>query len=177
VSGIRLVIEEFRCDATKTLKSGERGRLRIDYGNPREPERPIAWIWKYLQPARTPSELFGRALVVICAEKYASRLVLPTSQQQPPTRWSSHGDRAEKALAKLAGPHLPASLRALEKAVARADRDYDAANQRAANRRTRAVGDVDPDQDGSAESSDGDVDDAGDIQGDVEGDENLDDGE
>jgi len=34
VSGIRLVIDEFRTDVTKTRKDGSRGRLRIDYGDP-----------------------------------------------------------------------------------------------------------------------------------------------
>ena len=34
VSGIRLVIDEFRADVTKTRKDGSRGRLRIDYGDP-----------------------------------------------------------------------------------------------------------------------------------------------
>ena len=141
VSGIRLVIDEFRADATKTLKSGERGRLRIDYGDPRKPEQPIAWIWKFLDSARTPSDLYGRCLVVVVAEKYASRLVVPSGQQAPATRWFSHGDRAEKALAKLAGPHLPASLRALEQAVKRANRDYENAVTRAtkAHRSKRAA--------------------------------------
>lgn len=32
------------------------------------------------------SELYGRALVVIAAEQYASRLVVPTSQRTDPTR-------------------------------------------------------------------------------------------
>ena len=35
--GIRLVIDEFRTDVTKTRKDGSRGRLRIDYGDPRQP--------------------------------------------------------------------------------------------------------------------------------------------
>lgn len=62
---------------------------------------------------------------MIAAEQYASRLVLPSSQQQRPLSWSSHKDQAAKALAKLAGPHLPASLKQLEKAIATAKADYD----------------------------------------------------
>jgi len=46
--GIRLVIEEFRTDVTKTRKDGSRGALRIDYGDPRKPEKPIAWLWKFI---------------------------------------------------------------------------------------------------------------------------------
>ena len=40
-------------------------------------------------------------------------------------RWPSHKDHARKALAKLAGPHLPATLKALEKAVAKAHAEND----------------------------------------------------
>ena len=45
----------------------------------------------------------------------------------PATRWSSHKDIAAKALKKLAGPQLPASLTKLERAVKRAHREYDKA--------------------------------------------------
>jgi hypothetical protein len=69
--------------------------------------------------ATSPAELYGRWLVVVCAEQYASRLVVPVSQQHPPIRWSSHKDHARKALTKLAGPHLPATLKQLEKAIAK----------------------------------------------------------
>ena len=123
VGGIRLVIEEFRQDVTKTLKDGNRGKLRIDYGDPRQPERAIRWLWRFIDGAKTAGELYGRALVVICAEQHASRLVVPGSQRTPATRWDSRRDQAAKALKKLAGPHLPGSLAQLEKAIARANRD------------------------------------------------------
>jgi hypothetical protein len=29
-------------------KDGSRGALRIDYGDPRKPEKPIAWMWKFI---------------------------------------------------------------------------------------------------------------------------------
>jgi hypothetical protein len=48
VRGIRLVIEGFRADVTMTLKDGSRGKLRIDYGDPKEPEKAIAWLWKFI---------------------------------------------------------------------------------------------------------------------------------
>jgi hypothetical protein len=129
VSGIRLVIEEFRADVTKTRKDGSKGALRIDYGNGREPQEPVRWLWKYIDGAKTAGELYGRALVVIAAEQYASRLVVPQSQRTHPTRWASHKDLAAKALRKLAGPHLPASLKQLEQAIARAHREHDTAVQ------------------------------------------------
>jgi ParB/RepB/Spo0J family partition protein len=115
--GVRLVIEEFRTDVTKTRKDGSRGALRIDYGARREPEKEVAWLWKFIDGAKTAGELYGRALVVIAAEQCASRLVVPSSQQHQPMRWPSHKDHARKALAKLAGPHLPVTLKQVEKAV------------------------------------------------------------
>jgi len=131
VSGIRLVIGEFRADVTKTRKDGSKGALRIDYGNGREPQEPLGWLWKYVDAAKTAGELYGRALVVICAEQYATRLVVPQSQRTPAIRWSSHKDLAGKALSKLAGPHLPASLRQLEAAVKRAHEERERATERA----------------------------------------------
>ena len=67
--------------------------------------------------------------MVIAAEQYASRLVLPASQRGPRSPWSSRKDIAAKALKKLAGPHLPASLSALERAVKRAHAAYEEAEQ------------------------------------------------
>jgi hypothetical protein len=57
VSAIRLVVEEFRTDVTKTRKDGSRGALRIDYGNGRGPQEPLRWLWKYLDGAKTAGEL------------------------------------------------------------------------------------------------------------------------
>ena len=67
--------------------------------------------------------------MVIAAEQYASRLVLPASQRGPRSPWSSRKDIAAKALRKLAGPHLPASLTAVERAVKRAHSAYEQAEQ------------------------------------------------
>jgi hypothetical protein len=69
--------------------------------------------------------------VVIAAEQYAAGMVLPASQRTHRQHWASHNDLAAKALKKLAGPHLPASLRELEKAVKRAHAEYDTAVRRA----------------------------------------------
>ena len=114
---------------TKTRKDGTRGRLRIDYGDAREPREALAWMWKFVDGAKTAGELYGRALAVIAAEQHASRLVLPASQHAHRSHWSSRKDTAAKALRKLAGPHLPASLTALERAVKRAHAAYDEAEQ------------------------------------------------
>ena len=101
-----------------------RGQLRIDYGDAREPDQPITWMWKFIDGARTAGELYGRALVVIAAEQYAARLVVPQSQRSHPTCWSFHKDHAYKALKKLTGPHLPASLKQLQAAVAKVHREH-----------------------------------------------------
>jgi ParB/RepB/Spo0J family partition protein len=154
VSGIRLVIDEFRTDVTKTRKDGSRGTLRIDYGDPKEPDAAVKWLWKFVDGARSAGELYGRGLVVIAAEQYASRLVVPASQRSHPTCWSSHKDHAAKALRKLAGPHLPASLAELERAVKRAHRDCETAERAAVDAGARerakagaaAAPDVDDDQ-------------------------------
>jgi hypothetical protein len=75
--------------------------------------------------------------VVIAAEQHATRLVIPSSQRMPATRWSSHKDIAAKALRKLAGPHVPTTLSQLERAVKRTHAAYDKA-EAAAHERQRA---------------------------------------
>jgi hypothetical protein len=125
--GVRLVVEELRADVTKTRKDGSRGRLRIDYGDSRDPQDALQWLWKFIDGAKSAGELYGRALVVIVAEQHATRLVVPSSQRLPASRWSSHKDIAAKALKKLAGPHVPTSLTKLEQAIKRAHRAYDKA--------------------------------------------------
>jgi hypothetical protein len=98
VCGIRLVVDEFRTDVTKTRKDGSRGMLRVDYGDRNGPDKPIAWMLRFIDGAKTSGELYGRAL--------ASRLVVPTSQRTHSTCWASHKDLAAKALKKLASPRL-----------------------------------------------------------------------
>jgi hypothetical protein len=78
------VIDELRTDVTKTRKDGSRGRLRIDYGDRRNPEAAVSWLWKFVDGAKTAGELYGRALMVIAAEQHATRLVVPSSQRIPP---------------------------------------------------------------------------------------------
>ncbi len=122
--GIRLVIGDFREDKTKERKDGSRGALRIAYGDGEKHENQSHWLWKYLDGARSAGELYGRALVVIAAEQYASRLVVPSKQQTKPLSWPSHKDTASKALTNLAGPHIAPTLKALERAIAKAEREH-----------------------------------------------------
>lgn len=107
-----------------TKKDGTRGRLKIDYGNPKEPEAAIKWLWKYVDGARNAGELYGRALVVMAAEQYAARIVLPASQRTYRTHWGSRKDLAARALKKLAASHLPTSLRQLERAIERVHAEH-----------------------------------------------------
>lgn len=78
----------------------------------------LGGLWKFLDKAKTPEELFGRALAVIVAAETVMPQVLPRSK-----RWanalfkhnsggiggsqapSTHGDTAAKALAKLIKDH------------------------------------------------------------------------
>jgi ParB/RepB/Spo0J family partition protein len=160
--GIRLGVEELRSDVTKTRKDGSRGRLRIDYGDHRDPQAALSWLWKFIDGAKTAGELYGRALVVIAAEQHATRLVVPSSQRMPATRWSSHKDIAAKALKKLAGPHVPASLSKLEQAVKRAHAAYAKAETAAREQQhaERQAVETEPDDGPADDELDTDLDDA-----------------
>ena len=79
---------------------------------------------------------------MIAAEQYASRLVVPQSQQHAPMRWSSHKDHARKALAKLAGPHVPATLKQVERAVVKAHAEHERATSHRASTSRAAVGEI-----------------------------------
>ncbi len=143
--GVRIVVDDFRKDVTKTKKDGARGRLRIDYGDRQVASNPtaaIAWLWKFIDGAKTAGELYGRALVVIAAERYAaSRVVLPAAQRAHPQRFGSHKDLADKALAKLAGPHVPASMKQLSKAIDAAQTALHKAEDAARDSASRHVAD------------------------------------
>lgn len=123
--GIRLAVDEFRQDTTTTEQDSDADTPRVVCGDGRDHAELARWLWSYLAGAKTAGELFGRALVVIAAERYASRLVLPQSQQHAPLRWPSHKNTAEKALHKLVGPHIAPTLKALERAIAKAKTDYE----------------------------------------------------
>jgi hypothetical protein len=78
--------------------------------------------------------------VVIAAEQHACQLVVPSSQRFGVKRWPSHRDHAAKALQKLAGPHLPVTIKQLEKAIAKAGAElHEAQEQARTESRNRAV--------------------------------------
>jgi len=45
---VRLLVGELRSDVTKARKDGSRGRLRVDYGDYRDPQAALAWLWKFI---------------------------------------------------------------------------------------------------------------------------------
>jgi hypothetical protein len=97
--------------------------------------------------------------MVIAAEQHATRLVGPSSQRMPATRWSSHKETAAKALKKLAGPHVPASLTKLEQAVNRAHGAYDKAETQAREHERAGHQAVDTEvEDGTRDELDEDLD-------------------
>jgi transcription-repair coupling factor (superfamily II helicase) len=76
---------------------------------------------------------------VIAAQQHASRLVVPSSQRFGAKRWPSHKDHAAKALQKLAGPHLPATLKQLEKAIAQASTELHRAQEQASTKNCKRI--------------------------------------
>jgi hypothetical protein len=99
--------------------------------------------------------------MVIAAEQHATRLVVPSSQRMPATRWSSHKDIAAKALKKLAGPHVPISLTKLEQAVKRAHAAYDKAETAAREQHRAACQAAEPEtDDGVGDELEEDIDEA-----------------
>ena len=144
--GIRLVVDELRTDVTKTHKDA-RGRLRHNDVEHRDPQAAIAWLWRFLDRAKSAGELYGRALVIIGAEQNASRLAVPSSQRMPAARRSSHKDIAANAFRKLAGPHVPATLSKLERAVKRAHATDDKAEATARERQRAHSQPVEPETD------------------------------
>jgi hypothetical protein len=90
---------------------------------------------------------------VIAAEQYACRLVVPSSQQGLPIRYGSHADRAQKALAKLASPHVPASLKQLQKALDRVEAEHQVACAAARNTPDTQPGEGEPDPEETLDES------------------------
>lgn len=120
-NGIRLVLEQHRTTTTPTLKSGEPGRTKVSYG---EVQDAAAWLWKFVEGARSAGELYGRVLVVFAAQNYAHDLVLPTSARRGSVLPRSRKEVARKAFERVAKKVLPASHVELQRALDREARAY-----------------------------------------------------
>lgn len=122
-TGIRLVVPEQRTEVTPILRSGRPGRTKIAYG---DVDDAIAYLWRYIDGARTAGELYGRVLVVFAAQHYARQSVLPKARRRPSCIPASRNAIARQALERLATKHLAASYRALERAINLAAREHSA---------------------------------------------------
>jgi ParB/RepB/Spo0J family partition protein len=120
-NGIRLVFEQHRTTTTPTLKSGQPGRTKVEYG---PVEGASAWLWKFLEGAKTAGELYGRTLVVFAAQAYACDLVLPTAKRRGQVLPRSRKEVAGKAFERIVKPVLPASHVELRRALDREARSF-----------------------------------------------------
>jgi len=120
-NGIRLVVEAHRKTTTPTLKSGEPGRTKVQYG---EVEDAAAWLWKFVEGAKSAGELYGRVLVVFAAQNYAHDLVLPNSKRRGSVLPHSRKEAARKAFERVTKKVLPATHVELQRALDREARAY-----------------------------------------------------
>ncbi len=121
-NGIRLVLDEHRSTETPVLKSGQPGKTKITYADVEDAQ---AWLWKFVDGAKTAGELYGRVLVCFAAQHYASQLALPTSQRRSSILPRSHKDHARKAFARITKDLLPGSHVQLMRTIEREARDHD----------------------------------------------------
>jgi hypothetical protein len=66
----------------------------------------------------------ARELVVVVEVQYAAPTMLPSRRRPHRMRWGRTKDLALKALKKLAGPRVPASVKALERPLERMRADH-----------------------------------------------------
>jgi ParB/RepB/Spo0J family partition protein len=161
-NGIRLIVDELRTTTTPTLKSGEPGRMKVQYG---DVDAAGAWLWKFVDGAKSAGELYGRVLVVFAAQHYARDLVLPMSQRRGSVLPHSRREAARKAFERVTKDVLPATHVDLRRALEREAREYAkrqdelraAAREERAQRSGSARGlDEEADLDGAADPDPGD---------------------
>jgi hypothetical protein len=115
------VLDEFRTTETPTLKSGKPGKTKVTYG---EVDGAVAWLWKFVDGAKSAGELYGRTLVVFAAQHYAKQLVLAASKRRHSALPSLHDDRARRAFERVCRSALPDTHKQLERAIAREAREH-----------------------------------------------------
>lgn len=120
-NGVRLVFEQHRTTSTATLKSGKPGATKVAYGDPADAR---AWMWRFLEGARSAGELYGRVLVLFAAQHYVSDLVLPASARRGSVLPRSRKDLARKSFERLVKPLLPATHVQLRRALEREARAF-----------------------------------------------------
>ncbi|MGO8906755.1 MAG: ParB/RepB/Spo0J family partition protein [Solirubrobacteraceae bacterium] len=144
-NGIRLVFDQHRATTAPTLKSGEPGRTKVEYG---EVQDAAAWLWKFVEGAKSAGELYGRVLVVFAAQNYAHDLVLPTSGRRGSVLPRSRKEAARKAFERVTKKVLPASHLELQRALDRETRAYAKRQvELSASARTEGASECEPDLD------------------------------
>ena len=122
-NGLALVLEDHRTSTTKRLKSGKPGKTKITYA---DVDAVTKALWRFVDGASNAGELYGRVLVVYAAQHYANQLVLATSKRRPSVLPRSHNDAARKAFHRVTKKLLPATHKALAKALEDEAKSYDA---------------------------------------------------
>lgn len=131
------MFDQHRETTTPTLKSGKPGQTKVHYC---EVEDAAAWLWKFLDGARTSGELYGRALVLFAAQNYANDIVLPTSTRRSPVIPRSPKDAARKAFDRLTKDLLPQSHTDLRRAIDREAKRFSKQQQDICNAAADNVG-------------------------------------
>lgn len=151
------ILNRFQRYGSQTVMSGNESLawLELSNGTPRPPKlrypllqpkddekdgkaAKINALWKFLDGAKTPEELFGRAMCVVAAADLVICEVLPRSRRWSTFRGlggrgahsmapSSHKDIAAKALARIIKDHdvEAPELKAMAQAWVKIDRDAD----------------------------------------------------
>lgn len=115
IAGLRLVLEDLRETEQRARKDGTPRAPKVTYATGDDCE---ALLWRFLGRARTPRELYGRAVVIFAAGHFALQDALPGSQRSIGIGLHSSEGRAVKALEKLCTKHLPGTYRSLRKEIA-----------------------------------------------------------
>jgi hypothetical protein len=84
----------------------------------------VAWLWKFVDGAKSAGELYGRTLVVFATQHYAKQLVLAASKRRHSALPAAHDDRARKAFERVCRSALPDTDKQLERAIAREAREH-----------------------------------------------------
>jgi hypothetical protein len=103
-NGIHLVLDEFRTTTTPKLKSWQPGKTKVAYG---DVDAASAWLWKFVDGAKSAGERYGRVLVVFAAQHYAQQLVLARSEPRGSALPASRKDLTRKAFERLTRARCP----------------------------------------------------------------------
>ena len=122
--GLRYTLADWQQE--ERLKSG---KTKIAYagggktGEAREELERRFWAW--FEAGKTAEQTIGRLVVALAAARYAIDEVVPASRRHWLRLPAGKDDKAAKALERLAGGHLPASLAQARKAIDAHNRDGD----------------------------------------------------